>query len=42
MQKRLPDVNPKKRLAEICKKMHVADSKDIKTIYERHFQFIKN
>jgi len=42
IQKLLPDVNPKKKLADICKNMHVADSKDVKTIYERHFQFIKN
>jgi len=42
IQKRLPDVNPKKKLTDICKNMHVADSKDVKTIYERHFQIIKN
>jgi hypothetical protein len=42
IQERLPNVNPKKKLTDICINMHVADSKDIKTIYERHFQFIKN
>jgi hypothetical protein len=42
IQERLPNVNPKKKLTDICINMHVADSKDVKTIYERHFQFIKN
>ena len=42
IQERLPNVDPKKKLTEICNIMHVADSKNIKTIYERHFQIIKN
>ena len=42
IQARLSNINPKKKLIDICINMHVADSKDVKTIYERHFQIIKN
>ena len=38
----IKDLNIKERLYEICVISHINDFKNLKTIYERHFQFIKN
>jgi hypothetical protein len=36
------EYNLKKKLADICEVSHITESKNAKTIYERHFQYIKN
>jgi hypothetical protein len=38
----LEGVNLKQKLVDICIISHITESKDIKTIFERHFQFMKN
>ena len=38
----LEDLDLKQRLVEICIISHITESKNLKTIFERHFQFIKN
>ena len=38
----LKGVNLKQKLVDICIISHITESKDIKTIFERHFQFMKN
>ena len=38
----LSHVNLKQKLVEICIISHITESKNLKTIFERHFQFIKN
>ena len=38
----LKEVNLKQKLVDICIISHITESKDIKTIFERHFQFMKN
>ena len=42
LDKILSNINLKQKLINICIFSHIAESKDIKTIFERHFQFIKN
>ena len=42
LDKILSKNNLKQKLINICIFSHIAESKDIKTIFERHFQFIKN
>jgi hypothetical protein len=36
------EYNLKKKLTDICEVSHITESKNAKTIYERHFQYIKN
>ena len=38
----MTNVNLKERLVDICVVSYINDFKNIKTIFERHFQFIKN
>ena len=38
----LKGVDLKQKLVDICIISHITESKDIKTIFERHFQFMKN
>ena len=38
----LSEVDLKKKLVEICTVSHITESRNLKTIFERHFQFIKN
>ena len=38
----IKDLNIKERLHEICVTSHINEFKNLKTIFERHFQFIKN
>ena len=38
----LVGVDLKQKLIDICIISHITESKDVKTIFERHFQFIKN
>ena len=38
----MTNINLKERLVDICVVSYINDFKNIKTIFERHFQFIKN
>lgn len=38
----LPNINLKQQLVECCQFSNLDSTKDIKTIYERHFQYIKS
>ena len=38
----ITNVDLKQKLVEICIISHITESKNVKTIFERHFQFIKN
>ena len=38
----ISDLNLKQKLIDICEISHITDSRNVKTIYERHFQYIKN
>jgi hypothetical protein len=38
----ITNVDLKQKLVEICIISHITESKNLKTIFERHFQFIKN
>ena len=40
--KLFPDKDIKQKLINICIISYITESKDVKTIFERHFQFIKN
>ena len=40
--KLFPNNNIKEKLINICESNGITDSHDIKTIFERHFQSIKN
>ena len=42
LYKLFPHIDIKQKLINICIISHITESKDIKTIFERHFQFIKN
>ena len=42
IDKKIPDLNLKERLYEICVIFNNDDFKNLKTIFARHFQFIKN
>ena len=38
----MTDLDLKQKLVDICIISHITESKNVKTIFERHFQFIKN
>lgn len=41
VEKALPDIDLKTRLIEVCHFSNLDSSKDIKTLYEKHFEFIE-
>jgi len=41
VNKALPDIDLKTKLTEVCKFSKLDSSKDVKTLYERHFEYIK-
>ena len=38
----MTDLDLKQKLVDICTISHITESEDVKTIFEKHFQFIKN
>ena len=42
VDERMTDLDLKQKLVDICVISHITESKNLKTIFERHFQFMKN